>query len=137
MEFLTFEVIYKGKSYGDATWCPLCQKGFNGSAKHCPHCGFAGDTKLTPASHFYYISFTDPGAEYPTLKTFDDIDDAEIFAYTRKDIKLISEYGGDEEEWYKCSACQTFVNWREIDDEICDDCAEEFDRIDRLCKKGY
>ena len=40
-DFITCEIFFNGKSYGHATWCPHCQKGFSNddNKKICPHCG--------------------------------------------------------------------------------------------------
>jgi Zn finger protein HypA/HybF involved in hydrogenase expression len=40
-DFITAEIHYNGKSYGIATWCPNCQRGFNNDEHktECPHCG--------------------------------------------------------------------------------------------------
>lgn len=39
--FITCEIHYNGKSYGKATWCPNCQRGFSNddNKTKCPHCG--------------------------------------------------------------------------------------------------
>lgn len=84
---------------------------------------------------YYYVTYVEPGSEFPTECAFDTFEEAETFAL-ENGITDIYENGFMFEEWHLCKLCKTFVPWNEIDDgEICDKCADEFDRIERMSKK--